>query len=50
MADISKCSDKECPIKNKCYRFTAKSGRWQAYGNFKYDKVCGYFWDNKKNK
>ena len=25
MADISKCEGKGCPIKDKCYRFTAKA-------------------------
>ena len=31
MADISKCSGKNCPIKEKCYRFTAQSGIRQSY-------------------
>ena len=25
------CGDKECPIKETCYRFTAKSSRYQSY-------------------
>lgn len=51
MADISKCEGKDCPIKEKCYRFTAPAGMMQTYGCFEYDhekKKCDYFWDNKK--
>jgi hypothetical protein len=30
--DISKCSGKDCPIKENCYRFTAKSDDvYQSY-------------------
>lgn len=50
MADISKCEGKNCPIKEKCYRFTVPSGMYQTYGQFEYDhekKKCDYFWDNK---
>jgi len=50
MADISMCSNKQCPLKLKCYRFTAPANpHWQTYADFEYDeeKGCEYFWDNK---
>jgi len=31
MADISMCNGKDCPIKEKCYRFTAPKGIRQSY-------------------
>jgi hypothetical protein len=32
MADISKCYGEGCPVKNKCYRFTAVASEvWQSY-------------------
>lgn len=32
MADISKCYGGECPLKEKCYRFTApENEQWQAF-------------------
>lgn len=32
MADISKCYGEGCPIKNKCYRYTAVANEhWQSY-------------------
>ena len=30
MSDITKCSGEGCPIKEKCYRFTAKSDVYQS--------------------
>ena len=49
MADITKCEGKDCPLKEKCYRFTAKDSE---YGQFyftetpysKETKTCGYLW------
>ena len=49
MADITKCSAKNCKIKNKCYRYMAKDDYWQSYANFNKDKIiknekeCKYF-------
>lgn len=37
MADITKCVAKDCPLKDKCYRFTAKDGHWQSYSNYESD-------------
>jgi hypothetical protein len=31
MADISKCLGKDCPLKDKCYRYLAVDGGWQSY-------------------
>lgn len=51
MPDISKCENLECPLKEKCYRYTSEpKEHWQAYTNFKYNedaKSCDFFWDNK---
>ena len=63
MADITKCSGHECPIKEKCHRFTAESGVWQSYftnvpgkieeGKFTCDKYWGEgaesIWKQLKN-
>jgi hypothetical protein len=53
MADITMCNPTDCPIKDKCYRFTAIPGRMQQVyfvdapgkiieGEFK----CEHFWGN----
>ena len=35
MPDISKCSSKDCPLKEKCYRYICKPDEvWQAYSDF----------------
>ena len=32
MADITMCDGTNCPVKEKCYRFTAKvNPHWQSY-------------------
>lgn len=52
--DITKCEGTNCPLKEKCYRFTAPADdEWQSYFtespygklNDK-DKECEYFWFN----
>ncbi len=50
MSDITKCSGKDCPMKDKCYRFTAKDGFWQSYFTKvpNKGKKCNQFWDNTK--
>jgi hypothetical protein len=53
MPDISMCQNEECPLKKKCYRFTAKpSPLLQTYAYFKPDEdgKCEYFWNNKEYK
>ena len=50
MADITMCENKTCPLRNKCYRATAKPDPyWQSFCVYKYkDGKCDYFWDNRK--
>ena len=53
MPDITMCTNEECPMKHKCYRYTAKPSEYsQSYGIFKPKKVsgvlvCERFIDNK---
>lgn len=46
MADITKCTGKDCKIKNKCYRYTAKSGVWQPWFSNSplQNGICKMFW------
>ena len=51
MSDISKCPGNGCPVKEKCYRYTAKAGVWQTWFSkepFKISKKgvfkCDMFW------
>lgn len=59
MADIAMCVGATnvkgtkfiCPLRDKCYRFTAtKNDRWQSYlvevPYNKKTKKCGHYWDN----
>lgn len=53
MPDISMCEGGACPLKEKCYRFTAKPfGLCQSYFmNPPYkDGKCDYFWSNDNFK
>lgn len=53
MSDISKCNNRNCPLKEKCYRFTAPANPYrQSYADFTYDEKegCEYFWDNKERQ
>jgi hypothetical protein len=31
MPDITMCKGKNCPLKESCYRFTAKPDEWQSF-------------------
>jgi hypothetical protein len=46
MPDITMCSGEKCPLKQICYRYTAKPSDYQAY--FAKPPVlggtCEYFW------
>jgi len=46
MADITMCSGERCPLKQMCYRHTAKPSEHQSY--FAQSPVlggtCEYFW------
>lgn len=53
MADITKCPGGDCPIKDKCYRFTAPTSdfrqSWFCEYPFK-DGKCDTFWgENAEN-
>jgi hypothetical protein len=52
MTDITKCSNKDCPLKNTCFRFLAKDGYWQSYSDFKpkEDGTCEHYWKCKTKK
>jgi hypothetical protein len=51
MADISKCSGTNCPLKESCYRFLAKPSQMQSYfmevpyNNESND--CDFYWDRE---
>jgi len=52
MNDITKCADIKCPSKDKCYRYTAKPGRFQSYADFNRepgDGDCESFWPTEKD-
>lgn len=49
MSDITKCSGEKCPLKEKCYRYTAKADEYgQAYFiEVPFDKEkneCEHYW------
>lgn len=46
MADISMCSGAGCPLKEKCYRYTAPKSEMQTHFSppRKKDGSCNYFW------
>jgi hypothetical protein len=45
MPDITMCASKECPVRKKCYRATAKPSQRQSMADFynKNEENCGYF-------
>lgn len=55
MPDISKCEGTNCPLKETCYRFTAKSSEYrQAYFmevpyNHEESK-CNHYWPNNEKR
>lgn len=51
MPDISMCRHPGCPVKEKCYRYTATPNPfWQAYTSINdvREDGCDLFWDNSK--
>ena len=52
MPDITMCKGDGCPMKETCYRFTAKpSDLRQSYfmnAPIKEDNTCEYYWPNEK--
>jgi hypothetical protein len=52
MSDITMCKGTNCPLKEKCFRFTAKADEYQSYFNespLKDDK-CDMYWGEKSEK
>ena len=48
MADITKCNNRDCPLRYSCYRFNAPDGVWQSYNNFEFrvdseEIECDYY-------
>ena len=52
MADICMCKGTNCPVKEDCYRYTAKADEYQSYfvdAPIK-DGKCEYYWgENAEN-
>lgn len=54
MADITKCTAKNCKIKETCHRYTAYDDNYQSYANFNNDKEikdkkdCPNYWKGRK--
>ena len=50
MPDIAKCNGTDCPVKEKCFRFTSEPDEHQSYfvgapGEMKDGKfTCDYYW------
>lgn len=42
MPDISMCKNEKCPLRQDCYRFTAKPNEHQSYAEFD-EANCEYF-------
>jgi hypothetical protein len=50
MADITKCSGIDCPIKETCYRYTAPVSDWNQSWFCEYpfkDGVCDMYYELK---
>ena len=52
MPDITMCKWEWCPMKDKCYRYTAKPSEMQSYfiETPIEDWKCEYFWEDKSTK
>jgi hypothetical protein len=52
MTDITKCTGQNCPIKDKCYRYTAKESEYsQSWADFKYeDGKCEDFYGRSRDE
>lgn len=51
VCDITMCCNRDCPIRNKCYRYRAVPDDYQSFAFFKWqpvsdtnDEECEYFW------
>ena len=51
MPDISMCANKDCPLRESCYRFKAEPGMYQTYSSFEYkDGECEDYWELETDK
>ena len=54
MADLAMCRDKECPARERCFRFTAKPSAFlQTYGMFGRNpraQYCAHYWPTTKEQ
>lgn len=52
MADITKCMNINCHLKNKCWRYLAPSDKYrQSYALFELkDGKCNDFWEYKRKR
>ena len=52
MPAIAMCQNKTCPIRTRCYRFTAKPDTYQQYSYFQPNTnlKCDFFLPNKKGE
>ena len=55
MADISMCNNKNCKIKDCCYRHTATPNKyWQSYmlveNKVEKKEDCEHFWQYRRKK
>ncbi len=52
MTDITKCLNESCPIKHKCYRWTAPASDWQSIADFKPndDGTCDNLYERNNYK
>ena len=52
MPDFSMCLNKDCPIKEKCYRFMARPDhQYQSYTSFNYNEEgCHFFYEIEEGK
>lgn len=47
MPDIAMCINEDCPIKSRCYRYTATPSTPQSFSLFHWDGIgCDHFWPN----
>lgn len=37
MADVTKCSSIDCPVRKQCHRYMSKPSAKQIYSNFEYE-------------
>ena len=49
MPDITKCNDKECPLKDKCYRWWSEDSYMQSYfvESPRKGDECEHYWERQ---